>query len=402
MIQIKNKVDCCGCTACANICPKQAITMKPDPEGFLYPVVNEENCINCGVCDATCPIHNKIDRTKEKTKGFILRVKDEKKLFESTSGGGFTALAEYVLKNGGVVYGAGYDDSMRVICKKATSNDELKEMRGSKFVQSLLGNTYKDVKDELNTGKRVMYSGTPCQVEGLLCYLKKKPDNLLCVDFVCRGVPSPGLWENYVQFMERKFGSKMVGARFKHKTYGYHTTTMKIDFANGKTYYGSGRVDPYMKAFVSELASRPSCVTCKFKGLERPSDITIFDCYEYSQITGKKDDDKGYSSVFVHSDKGEKILQAIISGFDAIQEVNTEKLIECNGIMVRNSAKAHEKRDEFYKLAAALSIDKAINCVAPITYRDFAIERAKSFLYNTGTIKYIRKLKKKHTIATTK
>ena len=144
MIQIKNKVDCCGCTACANICPKQAITMKPDPEGFLYPVVNEENCINCGVCDATCPIHNKIDRTKEKTKGFILRVKDEKILFESTSGGGFTALAEYVLKNGGVVYGAGYDDSMRVICKKATSNDELKEMRGSKFVQSLLGNTYKD------------------------------------------------------------------------------------------------------------------------------------------------------------------------------------------------------------------------------------------------------------------
>lgn len=155
------------------------------------------------------------------------------------------------------MYGAGYDDSMRVICKKATSNDELKEMRGSKFVQSLLGNTYKDVKNELNTGKRVMYSGTPCQVEGLLCYLKKKPDNLLCVDFVCRGVPSPGLWENYVQFMERKFGSKMVGARFKHKTYGYHTTTMKIDFANGKTYYGSGRVDPYMKAFVSELASRP-------------------------------------------------------------------------------------------------------------------------------------------------
>ena len=143
------------------------------------------------------------------------------------------------------------------------------------------------------------------------------------------------------------------------------------------------------------------CLT-NFKGLERPSDITIFDCYEYSQITGKKVDDKGYSSVFVHSDKGEKILQAIISGFDAIQEVNTEKLIECNGIRVRNSAKAHEKRDEFYKLAAALSIDKAINCVAPITYRDFAIERAKSFLYNTGTIKYIRKLKKKHTIATTK
>lgn len=402
MIHISSKENCCGCTACANACPKLAITMKPDSEGFLYPVIDPKGCTNCGFCDMTCPIRNKAKGAQEKTKGFVLRIKDDNILFESTSGGGFTAIAECVLKNGGVVYGIGYDDSMRVICKKAVSIDELREMRGSKFVQAMLGDTYKRIKQELRAGQYVMYSGTPCQVAGLLSYLKEKPDNLLCVDFVCRGVPSPGLWENYVHHMKKKYGGKVVGARFKHKTYGYHTTTMKVDFANGRTYYGSGRVDPYMKAFVSELASRPSCADCKFKGLERPSDITLFDCYEYSKLTGKSDDDKGYSSVFVHSDKGEKMLQTIMPWINAIQEVDTEELIVCNGVMVRNSAKPHEKRNEFYNLATTLPIDEAIKRIAPIKPQDFVIENAKRFLYDTGTIKQIRKLKKEHKIKTTR
>ena len=316
-------------------------------------------------------------------------------------GGGFTALAEYVLHNGGVVYGTGYDEMMNVICKRATTTAQIQEMRGSKFVQSTLGNTFERIKKELLDGAYVMFTGSPCQIAGLLHYLKKKPENLLCVDFVCRGVPSPGLWRNYVNFMEEKFNSKMVGARFKHKTYGYHTTTMKIDFDNGKTYYGSGRVDPYMKSFVSELASRPSCAYCAFKGLERPSDITIFDCYEYAKLTGREDDDKGYSSIFVHSEKGKKVMEGIASKVECFS-IDAEELVQYNGIMVRNSAKANEKRDEFYGLAAEMPINKALNQVAPITIKDYAIEKAKKFLYSTGTIKYIRKLKKKHTIAVTK
>lgn len=312
-----------------------------------------------------------------------------------------TALAEYVLHNGGVVYGTGYDEMMNVICKRATTTAQIQEMRGSKFVQSTLGNTFERIKKELLDGAYVMFTGSPCQIAGLLHYLKKKPENLLCVDFVCRGVPSPGLWRNYVNFMEEKFNSKMVGARFKHKTYGYHTTTMKIDFDNGKTYYGSGRVDPYMKSFVSELASRPSCAYCVFKGLERPSDITIFDCYEYAKLTGREDDDKGYSSIFVHSEKGKKVMEGIASKVECFS-IDAEELVQYNGIMVRNSAKANEKRDEFYSLAAEMPINKALNQVAPITIKDYAIEKAKKFLYSTGTIKYIRKLKKKHTIAVTK
>lgn len=287
MIQIKSKLDCCGCTACASSCPKSAITMVPDEEGFLYPKIDMRRCIECGACERACPILNKKTVISEKTEGYIIRIKDNKILYESTSGGAFTALADYILKQNGIVYGAGYDNNMRVVCKRATTKQQLQEMRGSKFVQSDLGNIFQDIKKELKEGTTILFSGTPCQVAGLLSFLRKKPDNLLCVDFVCRGVPSPGLWDNYVKYMENKYSSKIVGARFKHKTYGYHTSTMKIDFANGKTYYGSGRVDPYMKAFVREISSRPSCAACAFKGIERPTLISQFLTLLYLVFTSK-------------------------------------------------------------------------------------------------------------------
>ncbi len=400
MIAVNNKVDCCGCTACFSVCPKSAITMQPDEEGFLYPVVNAADCIECGLCEKVCPIiHNQ--KTEEETVGYIIRNQDAQIVFESTSGGAFTVLAEYVLQKDGVVYGAGYDDSMLVICKKASTAAQLFEMRGSKFVQSTLGDTFVEIKQELNNGTYVLFSGTPCQIAGLLGFLGEKPNNLLCVDFVCRGVPSPKLWKNYVAYMEQRFDSKMIGARFKHKTYGYHTTTMKIDFENGKTYYGSGRVDPYMRAFVKEMASRPSCSDCAFKSVERPSDITIFDCYEYTKLTGKIDDDRGYTSILVHSQHGKEIFEQIKPKI-LWSAQNVEQLVECNGIMVRHSAKPHDKRDEFYQLAATMPIDKAMARINPITMKDHAIEKAKRFLFTTGTIKYIRKLKKKHTITVTK
>lgn len=393
MIQIKSKLDCCGCTACASSCPKSAITMVPDEEGFLYPKIDMRRCIECGACERACPILNKKTVISEKTEGYIIRIKDNKILYESTSGGAFTALADYILEQNGIVYGVGYDNNMRVVCKRATTKQQLQEMRGSKFVQSDLGNIFQDIKKELKEGTTILFSGTPCQVAGLLSFLRKKPDNLLCVDFVCRGVPSPGLWDNYVKYMENKYSSKIVGARFKHKTYGYHTSTMKIDFANGKTYYGSGRVDPYMKAFVREISSRPSCAACAFKGIERPSDITVFDCYEYSKITGRKDDNRGYSSIFVHTEKGGKILEDIKSHIE-IQEEDVNSLVTENGVMVCNSAKPNPRRAEFYLLAEHYPIDEALNKIEPITLKDKIIEKSKRFLFKTGLITVARHLNK--------
>ena len=197
MIKIDKKENCCGCTACANVCPVNAVTMLPDEEGFLYPQVNESLCVDCGLCEKRCPVLNRKENQESwEVKGYIMRYHDPQIVEMSTSGGAFTALAATVLENGGVVYGAGYDQDMRVVCKRATEYEGIAEMRGSKFVQSDLKNVFSDIKTNLEKGVVVLFTGTPCQVEGLLAFLGDKPSNLLCVDFVCRGVPSPELWQN--------------------------------------------------------------------------------------------------------------------------------------------------------------------------------------------------------------
>ena len=396
MIRITEKSRCCGCTACANACPKGAIAMKADGEGFLYPSVDMERCVDCGLCERVCPVLHH-ERAAEETKGYIVRYKNADVVQESTSGGAFTAFAEKILSREGIVYGTGYDADMNVICKAAKTPAELAEMRGSKFVQSDLGSTFKEIKTRLREGFQVLFTGTPCQVAGLVSYLGGKPENLYCIDFVCRGVPSPGLWRNYVGMMEKKYGAKMVGARFKHKTYGYHATTMKIDFEGGKTWYGSGRVDPMMKAFVREMASRPSCHDCAFKTLERVSDLTMFDCYKFSEITGQHDDERGYSCLFVHSREGAELFGAVREQLFVL-DADVETLIEKNGIMVRNSARPHPRRAEFYRLAAEKPIDEAIAAVEPITAKDRLIERAKGILFKTGLIRVAKRIKREKNV----
>lgn len=366
--------------------------MHPDSEGFLYPMIDHNLCINCGLCEKVCPILQK-EENIEHTQAYIIRNKDEAIVEESTSGGAFTAFAMSFLNKGAIVYGAGYDEDMRVVCKMATNPSELQEMRGSKFVQSDLGLIFSNIKKFVEQERQIVFTGTPCQLAGLLCFLQKKPDNLFCIDFICRGVPSPKLWQNYVKMMETKYKSKMVNARFRNKTYGYHSSTMKIDFENGKSYYGSGRVDPMMKAFVNELGSRPSCSNCAFKGVEHRSDITMFDCKEFSDIVGNPDDDKGYTSIFIHTEKGEKVFHSIEDQL-TVYKVDKDSLITRNGIMVCNSAMAHPKREEFYRLAQTHSIDKAMSKISPITRMDYLIEGMKAFLFHTGLIKIARKLRK--------
>lgn len=367
--------------------------MVPDEEGFLYPEVDADKCVDCGLCNKVCPIENR-QASENAVQGYIVRNNDPAIVEESTSGGVFTALAMQVLCDGGVVYGAGYDADMRVVCKRADTAETLKEMRGSKFVQSDLGTAFKSIKQVLDEGTRVLFSGTPCQVEGLISFLRGKPENLICVDFVCRGVPSPMLWRNYVQMMEKKYGAKMVGARFKHKTYGYHATTMKIDFANEKVYYGSGRVDPMMKAFVTELASRPSCSACSFKTLQRCSDITMFDCYNFTKLTGMQDDNKGYSSVFVQSKTGTELFEKIRDKM-MVYPANVEALIQANGVMVRNSARANPKREAFYRYVGQCPIDEAMQKISPITFKDRCVEATKGVIYKTGLIQKAKTLKKR-------
>ena len=400
MIEIKekNKEKCCGCTACMNICPVNAIEMIPDEEGFLYPTVNKGKCINCGLCEKTCPIINKKKAEGKIEEAYALRTKNEEILKTSTSGGFFTPIANWVLSNGGVVIGVGFGDGLRVehIVVTNENKERLIDLRGSKYVQSYLDNVFTQTKEFLKVGKTVLFSGTPCQVQGLIKFLDKEYDHLITVDLICKGVPSPELWNKFVNFQESKNKSKIKKVIFRNKTYGYHSGTMKIEFENGKRYYGSGRVNYMLKSYYSEIASRPSCYNCNFKDKKHISDFTIFDGWSVNKTVygGVEDDDRGYTNIFVNSSKGKKILEKIKQNY-ILYEIDIDKAIEFDGIMVENSAVPNKNRKEYYKFFKENSMEDTIKKFIPVTSKDIMIENIKNILYKTGLLKKIKNIKNK-------
>ena len=395
MIEVNNKRDCCGCTACMNICPKKAIQMVEDEEGFLYPKVDKSLCINCGLCEKVCPIKNQLENRSEISKAYVVRSKDLNILMSSTSGGFFSPLAQYYINKSGVVYGVGFGANFRIEHKRASNMAEIEEFKGSKYCQSYLGNIFNEVKKDLQSNKPVVFSGTPCQVEGLLKFLVKKYDNLLTVDIICHGTPSPKLWDLYVEEQEKKYKSKIKNVAFRNKTYGYHSGTMKLEFENGKKYYGSARVDEYLKSFFTEISSRPSCYDCKFKKRNHNSDITIYDCWSFSKLVKNiKDDDKGYTNIIVNTMKGDNILNELNDMY-SIYQVDLDSQIECDGIMVENSVIPHKNRENYYKELYKIGLKDNCNKYIKISTKDRIIEKSKLFLYRIGLLKFIKKMKGK-------
>lgn len=336
-----NKKECCGCTACKNVCPKDAISMEEDIEGFLYPVIDKNKCIKCGLCDKVCPIKNKKENNHNKIIPFIVRTKNEKQLMESTSGGFFTPIAKYIIeqKNGnvfGVIYDSN-DKKIKHICINNKNYEKIELLKGSKYVQSHLGDIFKSIRKLLEDGEVVLFSGTPCQVEGLIKFLRKDYSNLITVDLICHGVPSPKLWKEYVKYQENKYKSEIESVNFRNKTYGYHSGTMKLVFKNKKKYYGSARVDFLLKSFFSEIASRPACYDCQFKNRNHLADFTIFDCWYAKDINNIIDeDDNGFTNLFINSEKG-KILFDDVKDNYYVYRNNIERTIELNGVMVEKS-----------------------------------------------------------------
>lgn len=396
MISVSNKEACCGCSACYNICPKGCITMQSDDEGFSYPSVDLSKCVHCGLCDRTCPIINKPQRNDNIIKAFSLRSTDEVVLDSSTSGGFVTSLIMHVINKGGEVCTATYDDKHEICHKIFNSTnivENIERIRGSKYVQSDMGMNYKTVKELLDAGKVVCFIGTPCQVGGLLSFTGKEYSNLITVDLVCHGVSSPELWRKYLTYQTSKNSADIKSINFRNKTYGYHSGTMKITFKNGKSYYGSGRVDPMLKSFFSEISSRPSCYSCTFKGVNRFADFTIFDCWHSSELTLISDDDKGYTNLLINSQKGSEIWEKIKDNY-LYYEVNPIDAIEKDGIMVENSAKPHPNRTNFYKDMDSMSISEMVKRYIPIKGKDYLIEKAKYFLYKIGLMKFVKKMKR--------
>lgn len=220
MIRITDPSNCCGCTACESVCPKDAISMQPDPLGFLYPIVDESRCIDCALCEKVCSFNNNYDTSNnlDEPTAYGARHRDMREVETSRSGAAFIAISDYILERGGVVYGAGYGEHFRVIHKRAVSKEERNEFKGSKYVQSDLRGIFRRVKQDLQSGRQVLFSGTPCQTAGLNSFIGKKlRENLILVDIVCHGVPGPQVWEEYLKFLEKKEGAVLVKVNFRDK-----------------------------------------------------------------------------------------------------------------------------------------------------------------------------------------
>lgn len=394
MFFLEKKEECCGCTACFNACPTKCITMQPDEEGFCYPHINKDKCIDCHKCERVCPIKNKLDNTK-KVEALCARAKDLDIVKDSTSGGFFTPLAQYIVEQGGVV--AGVECGEDSVIEHVLVKDEkgLSKLRGSKYVQSNLENIFDEVKKHLESNETVCFSGTPCQISGLLSFLEKDYANLITIDMICKGVPSPKLWKKYVDYQEKKYKSKIVRISFRKKTYGYHSGTMELVFENGKKYRGSGRVDYYLKSFYKDICSRPSCYECNFKTDKHPSDFTIFESWHASTVVpGLKDDNLGYTSVLINTDKGRKLFSIIKNNYE-YYSIDKEQAIELDGIMVKNNSVPHPKRKEYYLDLDNESLDEHIAKYIPISKKDYILEKSKTLLYKTNLLFVLKKMKRK-------
>jgi coenzyme F420-reducing hydrogenase beta subunit len=345
MIKITKKQDCSGCHACYNACPVNCITMIDDKEGFLYPNVDDTKCINCGLCEKVCPIINKKQRVNN-TIAYASINKNENIRNESSSGGIFTLLAENIINDGGVVFGACFNDKLDLVHSYVDTIEDLSKFRGSKYLQSKIGDTYKQTKEFLKKGTKVLFSGTPCQIDGLISYLGRDYDNLICVDIICHGVPSPKVFKMYRAELEKKYGSTTRRIAFRRKDYGWKLYSVLLSFDNNTEYRKNLREDIFMRGFLQNLYLRPSCYDCKSKTLNRLSDITIADFWGIENIVPELDDDRGTSLVLINSNKGKKI-------FDQLQDKMIVKQVDCDEAIKYNpsaikSVPINPKRDMFF------------------------------------------------------
>lgn len=377
MIEIKEKSSCCGCEACVQCCPKHCILLREDREGFLYPQVDKAVCIDCGLCEKVCPVIHQ-GEASEPLSCYIAINPNEDIRLKSSSGGVFTLLAEATIREGGVVFGARFDEEWNVIHAWTDTIEGLAPFRGSKYVQSRVGNTYKETKEFLQQGRKVLYSGTPCQIAGLKRFLRKEYDNLLTVDFICHGVPSPGVWRRYLSELreslraQRGAGKKSVpssidelpvitGISFRDKSNGWKKYGFRLRYAASEAAENTVSAsaikeekellqpyteNPFMCGFLADVYLRPSCYACPAKSGRSCSDITIADAWGMQHFAIEYDDDKGACYVLEKTGNGKDYMKTLcfnryVAGICEIERYNPS---------YKSSSIPHSKRSLFFRL----------------------------------------------------
>lgn len=389
MIDVKDKMKCSGCSSCYSICPKGCISMIEDEEGFLYPTVDKKVCINCGLCENICPLNEHNNKKNGSVYACIIQNKDDEVLLQSTSGGAFTPIAEYVLSQNGVVFGVEMtSESFIIRHTKIEKKEELIKYRSSKYVQSYVGDTFKDAKNELEKGKMVCFSGTPCQIQGLKNYLRKDYVNLITADVVCRGIPSPGMWKDYVENLQQ-YG-KVSEVVFRDKGLGYQYSTMKVAYANRTVERNGIESDRWLRMFFSGLSLRPSCPMCNFRTTDRCSDFTIWDCFNVSDLTNDIDETKGATRMLIHTQKGMLLFNEIRNSFIVV-----EAPIEVVAKGIEETFYLNKRRSEFIADYKTLDMTALLNKWVPMSTKVYLKKYVRRVLNAIGLDLIVKKVKRK-------
>lgn len=382
MVDEFKKIDCCGCSVCMNVCPKHCITMKRDQEGFLYPYIDHNICIQCGLCEKRCPLTNENYCSEIQPTALITQTKDKRILSKATSGGFFSTLAEWVIEQNGIVYGVKYDENLNPVHSKATTYSDIKAFSGSKYVQSITDYVYQQVKDDLKQYPWVCFSGTPCQVAALNAFLRKSYSNLITVDIVCHGVPSPKFWDKYKKWHEKKHHSRIINAQFRSKKYGYHHSSMQLDFLDGTSENIFTMDDYFLSAFFSEICSRPSCHHCHFKFANRKCDYTLFDCWDTSAYP-EFISSNGATNVFIHSNKASELFEKIKDNL-IYRQIDINQAIENDGIMINRSTIPNVNRADFFENMDLMSLTKLRSRYYPINKKIWLRSRVRDLMMLLG------------------